>query len=323
MIEPAALVQKLDDVEAELRLDHLGNLAGAHLLQRRAECGVELFERRGVHLAAAHHRAGVLRIHAGEVFELGLARDHAFAHVDQPFARTLLGSGHRLGKLGDLRIDILVGDERQAVLRDRLVETLHLARNHRHLVDHLGLHGVGIGLLLVTLAHDLADVEDRHVVLGFELGDRAFGLDHLLHLLLDARHDVGVVDLHRVDLGLVVEQLLGHQRFERLVHRVAVGSVTLLTALFRQLARIVVHLGVEDRRSAHHGHHLVEHHLSFLRKGACEQQGERRGHHSFFQHLGFVYRFIFIRLSSVYRRRKSSPRPSPRPGRKAPPRARG
>ena len=245
------------------------------------------------------------------------------AHVDQPFAGALLGSGHRLGKLGNLRINVLVGDQRKAVLRNRLVKAFHLARDYRHLVHHFGLHRIGVGLLFVALAHDLADVEDRHVVLGLQQGDRPFGLDHLLHLLLDARHDVGIIDLHRVDLGLVVEQFLGHERLERLVHRVAVGGVTLLAALFGQLARIVVHLGVEDRRPAHYGYHLVEHHLPFLCKGACEQQGERHGHYTFFQHLDFVYRFICLFLSLLFHRRKPSLRQPPQPGCKAPPRDRG
>ena len=316
MVQLAALVQQLDDVESELRFDDLGDLSGLHVFERRGERRVEAGQRRGVHLTAAHHRSGVLRVHAGQVLELRRAGDDALAHVQQPFAGALLGGGHRLGKLGDLRVDVLVGDGRQAVFRNRLVEPLDLARDHRDLAHHLALHRVGVGLLLVALAHDLADVEDRHVVLGLQRRDRTLHVDHLLHLLLDAGHDVAVVDLHGVDLRLVVEQFLGHQRFERLVHRVAVGRIALLPALLGELARIFVHLGVEDRRTAHHGHHLVEHHLSFLRKGPCEQQDERRGQHTFFQHLGFVYRFLFnYLLFSPFHRRRSSPRRSPRPGR--------
>ena len=319
VVELSALVQQLNDVESELRLDDLGNLAGLQPLQRPAERLVETRQRRGVHLAAANGRT-VLRIHAREALETGFARDDALAHVQQPLARTLLGLLHRLGELGDLRIDVLIGDQRQAVLRDRLVEAFDLARDHRHLVDHLLLHPAGIGLLLVALAEYLAEREDRHVVLGLQFRDRALQIDHLLHLVLDARQNAALVDLHRVDLRLVVKQFLRHQPFERLVHRVAVGGVALLPALLDELPRVLVHLGVEDRRPAHHGHHLVEHHLPPLGRCACGRNEDQCRQYTFFKHAR-------LRLVSIWSLRcpsppdhRRSPRRSPRRGRKAPPR---
>ena len=319
VVVDAALVEQLDDVESELRLDDLRDLPGLHPFERLAERLVEIGQRRRIHLAAAHHRTRVLRIHAGQVLELGGPRDDALAHVDQTFARALLGGGHRAREAGDLRIDILLGDGRQAVLRNRLVVALHLAGDDRHLADHLVLHGVGVGLLLVALAHVLADVEDGHVVLGLEPRDGALVGDHLLQLLLHARSDLGVVDLHRVDLRLVVEQFLGHEPFERLVHRVAVGGVALLTALRRELAGVVLHLRIEDRGASHHGDHLVEQHLPLLGERPRHAKQEQRRKDRFLQH---AYRVIRS-CRSPLRRRKSSPRRSPCPGRRAPPRACG
>ncbi len=111
-------------------------------------------------------------------------------------------------------VDVLVGDERQAVFRNRVVEALDLARDHRDLADHLALHGTGVGLLLKAALHHFADVEDRHVVLGLQRGNRPLLVDHQLHLVLDAGQDLGVVDRHGVDLSLLVEQLLRHERLE-------------------------------------------------------------------------------------------------------------
>ena len=216
------------------------------------------------------------------------------AHVDQPFARTLLGLRNRLGETGDLRIDVLLGDGRQAVLVDRLVKALDLAGNDRHLVDDRALHLLRIGLLLVALAHVFTDVEDGHVVLGLELRNGALHIDHILQLLLDGRHDAARIDLHRVDLRLVEKQFLGHKGFERLVHRVAVGGITLGTALGDELVGIFRHFGIEDRRGAHDGHHLVEHHLLFLREHPCSEQGESRPQHTFSQHFVIVYRLYSL-----------------------------
>ena len=314
MVETAPLVEHLNDVESELRFDDLRNLSGLHVFERRGKRRVETGERRRVHFAAAHHRSGVLRIHAGQILELGLARDDAFAHVQQTLARTLLGLRDRLGETGDLRIDILLGDGRQAVLVDRLVETLDLTRNDCDLAHDLVLHGAGVGLLLVALTHVLADVENGHVVLGFEPGNRSLGLDHVLHLLLDVRSDVAGIDLHRVDLRLIEEQFLGHQRFERLVHRIAVGGVPLRAALRRELARVIRHLGIENRGRTHDGDHLVEHHLLFLGESPRSEHGESRRHYTFFQHCVILYRLYF---------QKSSPPRSPRRGCTAPPRGCG
>ena len=155
--------------------------------------------------------------------EPGIARDDALAHVEQTFARTLLGLGHRLGELGDLGVDVLFGDDGQAVARKRLVVTLDLAGDDRHLAGHGALHLVGVFLLLETLPHHLTDGEDGHVLLGFEFGNRTLLLDHALHLLLDGRKDGAVVDRHGVDLPLVVEEFLRHEHLERLVARIAVG----------------------------------------------------------------------------------------------------
>lgn len=85
------------------------------------------------------------------------------------------------------------------------------------------------------------------------------------HPLCDAR----IADIHRIDERLIEQQLLHQQLFERFVVGIAVRSVTLLAALFHQLARIFVHLRPEDRRSADDGHHAVQHHLPLL-GGPCK-----------------------------------------------------
>ncbi len=296
MVVLALLIDELDDVEAELRFDDLRNLSGPQFLQRGAERRVEFDQPRRLHLAAAHHCTRILRVHAGQILELGVARDGALAHVEQPFARTLLGLGHRLGKLRDLRIDVLLGHRGQAVARERLVEPLDLARNDRHLVHHRALHLAGILLLLVTLAHDLANAEHGHVLLGFQQRQRPLLGDQTLQLILHGRENGPIIDLYRVDLRLVIEQLLGHQGFQRLVVRVAVGGVTLLTALLREHAGILVHLRIENRRTAHHGHHLVEHHLPFLGRDACAQQRQRHEHDTFLEHaISDFFKFLLVR----------------------------
>ena len=116
---------------------------------------------------------------------------------------------------------------------------------------------------------------------GLQLGDAAGLLGHHRHLLVHARNQIGRIDLDRVDERLIVEQLLRQQRFERLVVGIAVGGVALGAALRRQLTGILVHLGVEDRRTAHHRHDLVEHHLPRLAPGAPDAQHEGREQQTF------------------------------------------
>lgn len=210
-------------------------------------------------------------------------------------------------------VDVLVADDGQTVLVGLAVETLDLARDDRHLADHFALHGRSVGLLLVTAAQILADGEDRVVHLRLDGRNRPFAGDHVLHLLLDAGHDVGLGDLHRVDERLIVEQFLHHQLFERLVHRVAVGGVALLAARFGQPPRGVLHLGEGDRRSAHDGHDLVQHHLLGPHpEGADRQRGTTQN-----------LRKSHIVKSNCSCLRKSSPRLRPAPHRPAPPRASG
>ena len=80
---------------------------------------------------------------------------------------------------------------------------------------------------------------------------------------------------------------------------IAMEYNALLPALRRELMRIVGHIGVEDRRSAHHGDHLVEHHLTFLGQRSGKQQRESHGQYPFFQHLVLVscYRLASFSLS--------------------------
>ena len=172
---------------------------------------------------------------------------------------------------------------------------LDLAGNDRYLAHDLALHGRGIRLLLIALAHVLADAENGHVVLGLELRDRPLGFDHILNLLFHMRGDVARIDLHRVDLRLVEEQFLGHQCLERLVHRITVGGISFGTALGRELPGILRHFGMEDGRRPYDGDHLVEHHLLFLRErpGPSNEQGESRPQHTFFQHYSFSLSFVF------------------------------
>ena len=295
MVEAAALVEQLDDMLSVAGLDDLRYLPRLHVLEGVGERRFQSVELGGIHLAAAHHRPGILRIHACQVLEFRLAGNDPFAHVEQALARALLGLRDRLGETGDLGVDILFGHGRQAVLVDRLVETLDLAGNDRHLAHDLALHGRGIRLLLIALAHVLANAENGHVVLGLEFGDRPLGFDHVLNLLFHMRGDVARIDLHRVDLRLVEEQFLGHQCLERLVHRVTVGGISFGTALGRELPGILRHFGMEDGRRPYDGDHLVEHHLLFLRErpGPSNEQGESRPQHTFFQHYSFSLSFVF------------------------------
>ena len=315
VIEVALFVDELDEVEAVLRLHDLRYLPRFQLRKRVGEGLHEGLQRRRLHFAAVQRRT-VDRIDTRQQVELGVARDDAFAHLQQTLARAALGLVDRLGELGDMGVDVLVADHGQAVLVGLAVESLHLAGDDRHLADHLALHSRSVGLLLVAAAQIFTDIEDRVVHLRLDGRNRPFAGDHILHLLLDAGHDVGLHDLHRVDERLIVKQLLHHQLFERLVHRVAVGGIALFAARLGQPPRGVLHFGVGDRRPAHDGHDLVQHHLL----GPHAESANRQRSTTQNPCKSHIVKSIKSNCSCS---RKFSPRLPPAPRRPAPPRANG
>lgn len=278
MVHLPLLVDKLDKVESELRLHDLRHLPRLQLFER---IGKRFHETRRLHrfeFAAADSRR-VYRIHAGEDGEFGFARYDAFAHVNKTFAGTTLGGIDSVGELGDMGIDILFGDNREAVLVDIAIVAFHFAGHDGYLADDLVLHGCGIRLLLETAAQKFADMVNRHVVLLFESGNRTRILDKCLYLRLDTLEDIAVVYRHGVDKSLIVEQFLHEQMFESLVFRVAVGRIALRPALLDQLTGELLHVGVRNRRIADHGNHLVQHHETFLRI----RSADRRAHEHRYQ----------------------------------------
>ena len=274
MVHTPLLVDQLNQVITVLRFDDLGNLSRLQIGQCVRKLPHEPVQRLGVQFAATDGRT-VHRIHAGHDVETGLPLDDALAHIQQPLLGALLGLLDRRRETGDLGINVLFGDSRQTVRIGLLVVTLHLAGNHLDFPYYGTLHSLSVCLLLVTLTQHFAHVEDRHMLFGFERGDRTRIVDERLQMGFHPLCDARIADIHRIDERLIEQQLLHQQLFERFVVGIAVRSVTLLAALFHQLARIFVHLRPEDRRSADDGHHAVQHHLPLL-GGPCKNRQHQR-----------------------------------------------
>ncbi len=272
------LVDKFDDVESVFGLHHLRQLPGLQRRQSVAERLGPLRQRsRGI-LAAVHGRSRVDRIESSQHGQGRLARNDALAHLQQTLLGALLGLGLRGWIFHDLSIDVLFGDQRQLLFRQLLIVTLDLARGDRDTAHHLALHRTRILLLGDALTQKLAEIEDSHMLLGLQFGDRALLGDHHLQLLLDARVDVAV-KRDRIYKSLTVKQLLLHEHLQTLVHRIAIGGEPLRAPMFDELIGVILHFGVENRRSAHYRHHAIEHDLPFLRRKRTRRQQDTRRQH--------------------------------------------
>lgn len=114
-------------------------------------------------------------------------------------------------------------------------------------------------------AQHLAVGVDRHMLLASNMPCLPPCFDEGLQIGLDASGDVARIHLHRVEKGLVVEQLLLHEGLQRLVHRLAVRREAHLAVLTcKLLGAYAVYVGVEYRRATNNGGNLVEHDLTSL-----------------------------------------------------------
>ena len=133
-------------------------------------------------------------------------------------------------------IYILLWHQRLLLLLQILKETSHLTRSDRHISHNVHTHLLRIDLLLDSLTQDVAVVEQSHMLLRLKLGNRTLLGNHSLQHLLDLCLNTAIsTHHHRVNLCLVVEQLLLHQLLQTLVHWVTIRSITLGTALLNEL----------------------------------------------------------------------------------------
>ena len=279
MVLTAYLFYQLNQVKPVIGLDNarhlprlefhhgLGKLGNEHLLGHQSQ------------IPAPDRRLRVFGVGSGKHIEL--------VAVDNPlpkFQQTLLRPELRLVGIArithDLRKHILLGNDRHAVLGHAFDELFHLAGRDVHLILDCTLHFAGIGSLLDRLAQLFSDIEYRLMIVHLERRDRSPFQNLLVHELLHAFGDTVHRDRQRVDLRLVVEQLLDNQVLQCLATRIALRGVALLLALFDQSLTISLHLGIKYHRLTDNGHHLVRRKLvlSVAARNRTGEQTGRRGH---------------------------------------------
>ena len=251
----AALVDELDDVETELRLDNLrdflrvGEVEG-HIGEGRVENATAHI----VHLATITGRAGVFAIETGQRLERRLALVHAVGIVAQLLFHAV-DFGHVDARhLGDdLHLDGggHVGD---AVGRQVLEIAAHLGRRDGDVLDKMLTHALGDELIAEVVAHGGANLRHRLLAILLELLHGAYLLHHVLDVALYLTGHLGIGHLDTVELGLVEEQLLNGY----LLGDGAVGVAAPAHTFHGRTDAFHFDLALQDGLVAHYPDHLVD-----------------------------------------------------------------
>ena len=114
------------------------------------------------------------------------------------------------------------------------------------------------------------------MVSGFQFCDSPGILDKSLKMLLYPLRYVRYVHLHRIDETLIEQQFLSQQQFERLILRIPIRSISLLTTTGQQLPGILIHLRPENGGVPYYGYDSIQHHLIFLCRN--DKSAQKKGH---------------------------------------------
>ena len=252
----AALLDKLDDVEAVVGLDNVRHtLAVVQVECRRGILGQQHRTTLEARLTAIDRRGLILTVEDGQRGELTFATVDLLGIVTQTRLHLvdLLLRNH--GVDGDnLGLD-LHGDERQRILGQTIVVLAHIGRRGLHVLGQVVLYLLDAELVAVHLVEFFTQSGQGHAEVLLHLLLAAQVGNHVIDAVLDLGADCGLLHLNRIDASLVQEEFVKRHLLGDDTVGIAVDGHT----LDERLLVLFLDLTLENGLIAYHPRNLLGH----------------------------------------------------------------